>query len=117
MLLSGIAYSQTVNGVALKDLNVGYVMIVGQGKVFSNKVNIEIDFGQETSFWKGSKGLKLLDENGKKVKLNFMNAAGYEFANAYAITVDGGLGGKQNVYHFKKEDKCSRRTDNTNNSR
>jgi hypothetical protein len=107
MLLSGVAYSQTVNGVALKDLNVDYVMIVGQGKVFSNKVSIEIDFGQETSVWKGGKEMKLLDENGKKVELNsmidalnFMSAVGYEFINAYAITVDNGLSGKQNVYHY-----------------
>jgi hypothetical protein len=107
MLFSGMAYSQTVNGVALKDLNVDYVMIVGQGKLFSNKVSIEIDFGQETSFWKGGKEMKLLDENGKKVTLNsmidalnFMSAAGYEFVNAYAITVDSGLAGKQNVYHY-----------------
>jgi hypothetical protein len=107
MLLSGMAYSQTVNGVALKDLNVDYVMIVGQGKVFSNKVNIEIDFGQATSIWKGGKEMKLLDENGKKVELNsmidalnFMSAAGYEFVNAYAITVDNGIAGKQNVYHW-----------------
>jgi hypothetical protein len=107
MLISGIAYSQTVNGVALKDMDRDDVMIVGQGKVFSNKVNIEIDFGQETSFWKGGKELKLLDESGKKLELNsmidalnFMSVAGYEFVNAYAITVDNGLSGKQNVYHW-----------------
>jgi hypothetical protein len=107
MLLSGMAYSQTVNGISLKDLNVDYVMIVGQGKVFSNKVNVEIDFGQETSIWKGGKEMKLLDENGKKVELNsmidalnFMSTAGYEFIDAYAITVDNGIAGKQNAYHW-----------------
>jgi hypothetical protein len=115
MLLSGMAYSQTVNGIALKDLNVDYVMIVGQGKFLSNKVSIEIDFGQETSIWKGGKEMRLLDENGKKVDLNsmidalnFMSAAGYEFVDAYAITSEKGMTGTQNVYHWilkKKKDK------------
>lgn len=41
------AFSQTVNDVPIKDIDVEYVQIVGTSKLLSNKVTIEIDFGQE----------------------------------------------------------------------
>jgi hypothetical protein len=68
----------------------------------SSKLNIQIDFGQETSIW--TKGAKTLvkDENGKMMNfnsmidaLNFMNDNGYKFETAYTLTI-----GNQNIYHF-----------------
>jgi hypothetical protein len=99
--------AQTVNDIPLSELDAEYVMIVGTGKFLSNKVSIELDFGQKTKYFGGGKEQKLLDENGKKLELNsmidalnFMTQFGYEFVNAYVITVDKGLGGAQNVYHW-----------------
>ncbi|MDR0415667.1 MAG: hypothetical protein LBH84_09705 [Prevotellaceae bacterium] len=103
VLSAGIAFCQTINGVALKDINVDYVMIIGEGKFLSNKINISIDFGQETSFFGGNKERKMLDAEGKSITLNsmidalnFMSSAGYEFVNAYVITTTN----NQNVYHW-----------------
>ncbi len=77
-----------------------YCMILASAKFLSTKVTIEIDFGQEWSFWKDKRGLR--DENGKKIvfnsvidALNYMASEGWEFVNAYVITVSG-----QNVYHY-----------------
>ena len=95
------SHSQSVNNIPLKDIDVDYVQIVGTSKVMSNKVTIEIDFGQHDKLFK-SKDTQMLDENGKKIKfnsmidaLNFMSDNGYEFIDANAF-VHGG----QNVYHF-----------------
>ena len=95
-------FSQTVNDVPIKDIDVAYVQIVGYSKLMSTKLNIQIDFGQETNIW--TKGAKTIvkDVNGKMMKfnsmidaLNFMNDNGYDFESAYALTI-----GNQNVYHF-----------------
>ena len=95
------SFSQTVNDVPIKDIDVEYIQIVGTSRFMSNKVSIKIDFGQENSFW-SEKDTKIKDETGKNVifnsmidALNFMSKNGYEFVQAYAITV-----GNQNVYHY-----------------
>lgn len=95
------SFAQTVNDVPIKDVDVEYIQIVGTSKLLSNKVTIEIDFGQENKFW-SAKDTQVKDENGKLVvfnsmidALNFMSKNGYEFVDAYAITVSN-----QNVYHY-----------------
>lgn len=107
----GIAgtYGQTVNGVLFDEIDVEYVQIVGYSKMLSNKVTINLDFGQETKFIQRQKEVMLKDAEGKNVEfnsmidaLNFMSKNGYEFVNAYAITVSN-----QNIYHYvlrKKKD-------------
>jgi hypothetical protein len=100
--------AQSVNDIPIKDLDMEYVQIVGTAKMMSNKVKIEIDFGQENKLFSSSHDTMVKDENGKKMifqsmidALNFMYANGYEFASANAFTI-----GNQNVYHFmlKKKD-------------
>ncbi len=66
----------------------------------NTKVKIDIDYGQEVSFWNQDRRLR--DENGKSVKfnsmvdaLNYMGTLGWEFVQAYVVTV-----GQQNVYHW-----------------
>jgi len=95
------AFAQTVNDIPLKEVDVEYIQIVGTSKLLSNKVTIEIDFGQENKFW-SAKDTQVKDENGKLVvfnsmidALNFMGKNGYEFVDAYTITVSN-----QNVYHY-----------------
>lgn len=103
LTLSSFAYSfsQTVNDIPIKDIDVEYIQIVGTAKLMSNKVSIQIDFGQENSYW-SNKDAIVKDETGKKVEfnsmidaLNFMSKNGYKFVQAYTITV-----GNQNVYHY-----------------
>lgn len=82
-----------------------YCELVGTGKFMSTKVNVQVDFGQSTSFWKGIAYLK--DENGDKISfnsmvdaMNYMGEEGWEFVQAYVVTTSN-----QNVYHWllKKE--------------
>jgi hypothetical protein len=94
-------FSQTVNDIPIKDIDVDYIQIVGTSKLMSNKVTIEIDFGQENKYW-SAKDTQVKDKNGKLVvfnsmidALNFLSKNGYEFVDAYAITI-----GSQNVYHY-----------------
>lgn len=95
-------YSQTVNDVPLKDIDVEYVQIVGTQKLMSTKVIIQIDFGQRTKLFSLGKETVLKDEQGKPLDfnsmidaLNFMSENGFEFVSAYTITVNN-----QNVYHY-----------------
>lgn len=82
-----------------------YCELLGTSKLLSSKVNVKVDFGQATSFWKGVAYLK--DEKGKNRNfnsmvdaMNFMGKEGWEFVQAYVVT-----SGNQNVYHWllKKE--------------
>ncbi len=102
--------AQTVNDIPIDEIEVDYMQIIGTSKFLSNKVTIQIDFGQRKKFWSSSKGGVLKDERGRPIvfnsmidALNFMSENGFEFENAFAITV-----GSQNVYHYmlkRKEDK------------
>lgn len=86
-------------------VNFQYCEIVGTtANLLGTKVNISIDFGQER---KWAADMRLKDEAGKSIKfnsmidaLNFMGTLGWEFVQAYAVTM-----GNTNVYHFllKKE--------------
>ena len=98
---SALGFGQTVNGIPMNEIDVEYVQIVGTGKIFSNKVTIEIDFGQENKVF-NNKDTQIIDKNVKLVAfnsmidaLNFMSANGYEFVTAYAVTISN-----QNVYHY-----------------
>lgn len=78
---------------------VKHCLLMATGKMFSKKVDITIDYGQDTSFFEDS---KIRDKNGKVIEfnsvmdaLNYMSSIGWEFVDAYAITLSG-----QNVYHY-----------------
>lgn len=69
-------------------------------KLFSPNCTIEIDFGQQKRWFKNT--TSLVDSLGNKIEfnspidaLNFMNKNGWEFVDAYAITISN-----QNVYHY-----------------
>ncbi len=101
LFLTTVSFTQSVNGKNISELDAEYIQIVGSKKLLSNKVNVQIDFGQVDKIFK-AKDTQIKDENGKLTTfnsmidaLNFMSKAGYEFVNAYAISV-----GNQNVYHY-----------------
>lgn len=96
-VLSVCAFSQEKNYI--------YCELLGTGKFMSKKVNVQVDFGQATSFWKSIDYLK--DEKGKAISfnsmvdaMNYMGKEGWEFVQAYVVTTNN-----QNVYHWllKKE--------------
>lgn len=78
-----------------------YCQIVGTGKLLSNKVTIEIDFGQFRSIWEDNRlkdpvtGNKIVF-NGMIDALNYMGNNGWEFVQAYAFSTNNG----PNVYHY-----------------
>lgn len=76
-----------------------YAQLLGIGKLFSDKVNVSIDFGQNTTFFEDT---RLRDDKGKIVvfnsmvdAMNWMGSQGWEFVQAYVVTVN-----QQNVYHW-----------------
>lgn len=90
LFIGNFSVAQTVNDVPIKDINVDYVQIIGTGRGLSTKMNIRLDFGQETKSFSLKNGLKIKDERGISVKfnsmidaLNFMSENGYEFQFAY----------------------------------
>jgi hypothetical protein len=85
-------YAQTNQPDSTKAKEV-YCMVIATGKLFSNKVSIQVDFGQETSWWKGRHGDQIKDETGQVVNfnsvidaLNYMATKGWVFVNAYALS-------------------------------
>lgn len=79
-----------------------YAELLGHEKgLFSRKVKVTVDFGQNVSFWKAG-DMTIVDENGKDIvfnsmvdAMNFMGTCGWEFVQAYVVTLSS-----QNVYHW-----------------
>lgn len=109
-LLSFASYcfAQTVNDVPIRDIDVDYVQIIGTGRSLSTKVNVEIDFGQETKSISFKNGTNIKDERGRNMKfnsmmdaLNFMSANGYSFQFAYTMNDEK----DKAVYYILKKNK------------
>ena len=93
LLISSFGFSQTVNGVPLKDINAEYVQIMGAPVLLKNKLRILIDFGQFSRSL-STKDQVIVDSEGKRMQfnsmieaLNFMSANGYEFVQAYGVSI------------------------------
>lgn len=76
-----------------------YCQVIATPKLLSNKVTIEIDFGEERSFWKDSR-LRTYQGTFRKFNsiidaLNFMGKEGWTFINAYPVRYNEG-----EIYHF-----------------
>lgn len=82
-----------------------YCEVVATGRILSNKVTIDIDYGEERSIWKDS---RLKDDNGRLKKfntvidaINYLGKNGWKLVNAFPVSI----GNSPMVYHyvFKKE--------------
>lgn len=82
-----------------------YCEVVATGRLFSSKVTIDIDYGEERNFWKDH---RLKDEEGKLKKfnsvidaINYLGKIGWKLVNAFPVSSGNG----PMVYHyvFKKE--------------
>ena len=76
-----------------------YCQVIVTPKLFSNKVTIDIDFGEEKNFWSDTR-LKSSEGNIKKFNtvidaLNYMGKDGWIFINAYPVN-----NGNLEIYHF-----------------
>jgi hypothetical protein len=84
-----------------------YCQIIATPRLFSNKVTIEIDLGDENSFWADN---RLRDYDGRLKKfntiidaMNFMGKEGWTFINAYPV-----YNGNTTIYHFAFKKQFSR---------
>ena len=89
------------NDVPMSSNKYVYCELVGTAKLLSNKLTINIDMGQRIKTF-SAKNRKLVDENNKPIvfnsmvdAMNYMGETGWEFVQAYAITV-----AQSNVYHW-----------------
>lgn len=76
-----------------------YCQITATPRLLSNKVTIDIDFGEKKNFWTDNR-LKSYDGKLNKFNtivdaLNFMGKEGWIFINAYPVR-----NGDSDVYHF-----------------
>lgn len=76
-----------------------YCQVIATPRLLSNKVTIDIDFGDEKSIWRDT---RLKTDEGKLRKfytiidaLNYMGQAGWIFINAYPVKM-----GTSEIYHF-----------------
>jgi len=101
-LIPTVGFSQTLNGIAIEDLDAKYIEIVGTSKLLKPfQVNITVNYGQVGRVSELSKA-KVLGENGKPYPfngmmgvVNFFSDRGYKLDMAYPLTV-----GNSNVYHY-----------------
>ena len=82
-----------------------YCEIIGQSHALSNKVDVELDFGQASKFWTGDRSL--YDENGKKIKFNsmldaanYMGRRGWDLEIAYPVVTFSGGSSDSPEYHW-----------------
>ena len=76
-----------------------YCQIIATPRLFSNKVTIDIDFGEEKSIWRDTR-LKTYDGKVKNFNtiidaLNFMGKEGWVFINTYPVKNN-----QTDIYHF-----------------
>jgi len=76
-----------------------YCQVIATPKLLSNKVTIDIDFGDEKSFWHDTRlktdGGKLKKFNTVIDAINYMGREGWIFINAYPVRM-----GETEIYHF-----------------
>jgi hypothetical protein len=82
-----------------------YCEVVATGRLLSNKVTIDIDYGEERSIWKDN---RLKNDDGKVKKfnsiidaINYLGKNGWKLVNAFPVSTSNG----PMIYHyvFKKD--------------
>jgi hypothetical protein len=94
LLVSFISFAQT-DTTKIEQ----YCQVIATPRLLSNKVTIDIDFGEQKSFWKDER-IRTYDGKLKKFNtiidaLNFMGKEGWIFINAYPVRIGTG-----EIYHF-----------------
>ena len=99
ILYLGLFISQTLFAQSDTSKVEQYCQVIASPKLLSNKVTIDIDFGEEKSFWMDT---RLKTDAGKIKKfntiidaLNYMGSLGWIFINAFPVRI-----GETEIYHF-----------------
>ena len=107
LIMTSIKAQVIVEGININKLEkVKICQVVAQGKLFSKKVTITIDYGQEIK-WSSNKGSQIRDENGEMRKfntvieaINYMENNGWEYINVAVTTIWTGKSGNIEVYNY-----------------
>ena len=100
IIISVVLLSSIVSEAQTDTSNVEqYCQVIATPRLLSNKVTIDIDFGEEKSFWRDTR----LKTDGGKIKkfntiidaLNYMGREGWIFINAFPVRM-----GETEIYHF-----------------
>lgn len=101
ILIIGIVLLSSIVSIAQTETFVieQYCQVIATPGLLSNKVTIDIDFGEDKSVWQDT---RLKTEAGKIKKfntiidaLNYMGRNGWIFVNAYPVRM-----GETEIYHF-----------------
>lgn len=95
-----INYEPKIDTFLINGRTEEYCELIGVQKMLSSKVKVSVDFGQYKSFFNQFDYLKNPDGTTRTFNsmidaLNYMNMYGWQFVNAYLISV-----GSENVYHY-----------------
>jgi hypothetical protein len=76
-----------------------FCQVIAKPRLLSNKVTIDIDFGEEKNFWSDTR-LRTWEGKIKKFNtiidaMNFMGREGWSFINAYPVRY-----GDSEIFHF-----------------
>ena len=76
-----------------------FCQVIATPRLLSNKVTIDIDFGDEKSVWRDTRlkteGGKIKEFNTVIDALNYMGMEGWTFINAFPVRM-----GETEIYHF-----------------
>lgn len=94
LLVSFTSFSQTDTSKIEQ-----YCQLIATPRLLSNKVTVDVDLGEEKSFWRDNR-LKTYEGTFRKFNsvidaLNFMGKEGWVFVNAYPVRYNQG-----EIYHF-----------------
>ena len=105
LLLCATAFAQEKKAIENVEPYKVYCEIIGQSHALSNKVDVELDFGQASKFWTGDRSL--YDENGKKIKFNsmldaanYMGRRGWDLEVAYPVVGFSAGSSDSPIYHW-----------------
>lgn len=95
IFINSVSYSQDTT--AAPDFI--FCEIVGMSKLFTTKLDVSISYGQSLGIFRDN---RIRNEDGEKVSfnsmidaMNYMGERGWEFVQAYAVTMSN-----TNVYHY-----------------
>jgi len=76
-----------------------YCEVIATPRLLSNKVTLEVNYGEEKSYWRDT---RLKNDDGRLKKfntiidaLNYMGKQGWTFVNAYPVKI-----GDAQIYHY-----------------
>ena len=101
LLIIAIVLLSTIASNAQRDTSSieQYCQVIATPRLLSNKVTIDIDYGDEKSFWYDT---RLKTDAGRLKKfntvidaINYMGKEGWIFMNAYPVRL-----GETEIYHF-----------------